>query len=354
MSSYVLIMETDAALASLYSQIVAKDGLEPVIVQDSDHAKTVLGERGPPSLMLMDLNAVALKDLRTVIGISGTVLEMEPLLSSLECGVMLVRGERVVYANKVLADMVGIPSGHIFGMTRSEFTRGNAKLFEDPEAYLRKVGVFEGGPQAAQEEFEMRHPVRRVIRWTARPIKLSGVLSHVEIYDDITARLDLEKFGQFALIDPVTGLFNRWGGDQMIARELARHRRYALRLSFAVIDVDHFKQVNDTCGHLVGDHVLRDVSSTVTSALRGADLAIRWGGDEFLVVLPSVGLQGATAVAERVRAAVADSRYEGIGKVTVSIGVAELQEGDTGLTVVGRADARLYEAKAAGRNVVRW
>ena len=136
-------------------------------------------------------------------------------------------------------------------------------------------------------------------------------------------------------------------------REIARARRTGHPLSFVLFDVDHFKRVNDTHGHLAGDAVLREVSRTLTELPRGGDTAVRWGGEEFLVILTDVGLDGARVFAERVRRAIEQLRVGDVGPVTISAGVSELElgEDDPG-PAIARADASLYQAKSRGRNRV--
>jgi diguanylate cyclase (GGDEF)-like protein len=158
---------------------------------------------------------------------------------------------------------------------------------------------------------------------------------------------------RLALTDRLTGLSNRHAGEQALERELARARRTRSAFSLALIDVDRFKLVNDRFGHAAGDEVLKQVSRVLTSIFRASDLAVRWGGDEFLVLLPDVPLGGAAAFAERVRTQVETLLFPGVGTVTISAGVVQALSEEDARTVVRRADAELYEAKRSGRNVVK-
>ena len=130
---------------------------------------------------------------------------------------------------------------------------------------------------------------------------------------------------RLALTDRVTGLFNRHAGELALEREVARARRTRVPFSLALIDIDNFKQVNDRYGHASGDAVLKQVSSILTSTFRGSDLAVRWGGDEFLVFLPDVPAGGAMVFAERARTQVEALCFEGVGAVTLSAGIVEVQ-----------------------------
>ncbi|MGE5246105.1 MAG: diguanylate cyclase [Betaproteobacteria bacterium] len=160
---------------------------------------------------------------------------------------------------------------------------------------------------------------------------------------------DIAALSRLALADPLTGLANRRGGELSIDREVARARREGRPLSVLFLDVDRFKIINDVGGHLLGDHVLRGVSETLTRVLRRSDLAIRWGGEEFVVILPNVRLQEARRVAERVRVAMQDIQLDS-SRVTVSGGVAEMTEDEDFTSVLKRADDQLRAAKQQGRN----
>ncbi len=163
---------------------------------------------------------------------------------------------------------------------------------------------------------------------------------------------DLDDLQRLASADPLTGLANRRGGGEDIAAEISRARRQNSALSCVLLDIDHFKDVNDTFGHQAGDHVLREISSLLRRTVRAYDILIRWGGEEFLVVLPNVELEQARKLAERIRAAVEGLPLAGIGGVTVSAGVAALGADYSFEAMFEAADRRLYNAKAAGRNTI--
>ncbi len=161
-----------------------------------------------------------------------------------------------------------------------------------------------------------------------------------------------EKLYKLANTDQLTGVWNRLKLDQIAREEIERARRYQYPISLIFMDVDNFKAINDVHGHGVGDQVLIDVANLVGRQLREADWLCRWGGEEFLVLLPHAGLQAAAELAERLRTAV-DAVIPSSGeRVTVSIGVAELGENDALSDLIVRADGALYRAKAGGRDQV--
>jgi diguanylate cyclase (GGDEF)-like protein len=155
-----------------------------------------------------------------------------------------------------------------------------------------------------------------------------------------------------SVTDRLTGLFNRRKLDQVLDEELIRSRRYAINFSVIIIDIDHFKRVNDTYGHGVGDTVLEAMAHIMRERTREADALARFGGEEFVMVCRHSGLAGSMANAEKIREAIAEHDFPPVGKVTASFGVATCREDDDAASLLARADEALYQAKAAGRNRV--
>jgi diguanylate cyclase (GGDEF)-like protein len=157
-------------------------------------------------------------------------------------------------------------------------------------------------------------------------------------------------------VDGLTEVHNKRYFHEQLDREASRSRRYERTFSLVVFDLDHFKQVNDTHGHLAGDAVLRQLAQIVRANVRRDDTLARIGGEEFGLILPEVGIDGARALAEKIRVAVEDATFRFEGQtipVTVSLGVAQWGAGvDEGDALVRKADAALYEAKRGGRNRV--
>ncbi len=156
----------------------------------------------------------------------------------------------------------------------------------------------------------------------------------------------------YATTDPLTGTWNRMKFFHIIEQELARARRHHRPLALLFFDIDHFKRINDAHGHAVGDAVLTGTCRVVLGLLRRTDALVRWGGEEFVVVATETDRAGATALAGRLRAAVAGHTFPEVGRVTVSFGVTAHRCGDTTESIVQRADDALYRAKEAGRDRV--
>ncbi len=155
-----------------------------------------------------------------------------------------------------------------------------------------------------------------------------------------------------ALTDSLIGIPNRLYFDQQIEANMRGAQRYGMAFSLIMLDLDHFKQVNDHYGHTVGDRVLREFGQIVKQQLRLTDQFARWGGEEFIIAAPHTLLDHALAVAERIRAAIAQRDFATVGRVTVSIGVTEYRTGETAMALLERVDNALYRAKANGRNRV--
>jgi len=173
------------------------------------------------------------------------------------------------------------------------------------------------------------------------------------IVRDITERKQLEnKFERLATIDELTQVFNRTKFQEVIKIELERAKRYNHPLSMLMFDIDHFKAINDTYGHSVGDYVLQTLAQIAKENLREIDYLVRWGGEEFIIIAPETDLGRAKALAERIRTAIENYRFDQAGKITISFGVTEFKESDTEDIFIRRADDAMYRAKEKGRNRV--
>lgn len=177
--------------------------------------------------------------------------------------------------------------------------------------------------------------------------------------DDIAdLQRDLDEVRRESMLDPLTKIFNRKSFDEGLATALDEAREGTDPLCLLMLDIDHFKNFNDTWGHQTGDQVLRLVAMTLKSNIKGKDIAARYGGEEFAAVLPATDLEGAVIVADNIRKAIQAkellkrSTNEKLGRITASFGVALYRRGDTAASLIERADRCLYAAKHAGRNRV--
>jgi diguanylate cyclase (GGDEF)-like protein len=172
-----------------------------------------------------------------------------------------------------------------------------------------------------------------------------------ELSNEIKERkLIEEELKKSATTDKLTQAYNRVKYDEIIENEIERSERYEQLLSVILFDIDNFKGVNDNHGHNVGDSVLVALTDVVKKNKRSVDCLIRWGGEEFLIVAPGIDLEGAKVLTERVRQAIEKFKFDGVGDITVSLGVTQFEKGDTEDTLIKRADDALYKAKMAGKN----
>ena len=169
---------------------------------------------------------------------------------------------------------------------------------------------------------------------------------------------DLDDVRREAMLDPLTKIFNRKHFDEGLLRAVADAKTGSEPLSLMLLDIDHFKNFNDTWGHQTGDQVLRLVAMTLKSNIKGKDIAARYGGEEFAAILPETDLEGAVILADNIRKAIQAkellkrSTNEKLGRITASFGVAAFRKGDTPTSLIERADRCLYAAKHEGRNKV--
>lgn len=167
--------------------------------------------------------------------------------------------------------------------------------------------------------------------------------------------LEIQRLSRLATVDPLTGALNRRGGREALPSEAPPPRETDPPVSVVLLDLDHFKSVNDTYGHVAGDQVLRQVAGVLAGIVRSGDAVIRYGGEEFLLVLQGVEQTTAVRVAERTREAIASTAFR-VGdetlQVTASFGVAQRRAGEGREDLYRRADAAMYEAKHKGRNRV--
>lgn len=212
-----------------------------------------------------------------------------------------------------------------------------------------------------QDSFEFQFPqsIKGDIRWcllTHNP--LPGNRGFVRTFTDITGQKALEaSLTKLSREDPLTGLFNRRTLMAMLEDEMTRVQRYQRPMSLLMMDIDHFKRINDRWGHPVGDEVLRSFASRCEGAMRENDKIGRWGGEEFVMLLPETEQPEAVEVANRLRSltssmAIPSHSGDNMIHVTVSIGIASTGAGDTVETLLARADHALYDAKTSGRDRV--
>ena len=191
-----------------------------------------------------------------------------------------------------------------------------------------------------QDPFSNKH--NRII---ARLLRFIGVVTS-ELED---ANKALERLSG---IDRLTQIHNRLTLDKVLQDELTRSARYGTDFSVIILDIDHFKKVNDNFGHLIGDRVLMELADMLKRNVRIGDTLGRWGGEEFLIILPQTGPESALLVAEKIRSLVETTKFTEVDQITCSLGVSSFRNGDDPHKLLYRADEAMYDAKNHGRNRV--
>ena len=240
-----------------------------------------------------------------------------------------------------------IPLIHVFVFTSPDY-RANLRVS------LRIFACF----VSISAPYVLRNADPRIGNFTIQLHFVSAILiaglyllsSYLQRFRD--AQLTADDMAVLANTDELTQVANRRKSNEVLQAELVRFARYGRAFSIVLLDIDHFKHVNDTLGHAVGDQALVAVAARVGAALRASDTLGRWGGEEFLVVLPETDFDATVDKAEAICVCIASVPAVNDHAVTVSCGVASAKPGDSVKMLLERADAALYEAKSAGRNRV--
>lgn len=252
------------------------------------------------------------------------------------------------------------------GFTPEEVTRQRIDEIFPPDsaakvkAYAQALGaaIREGAPPPSyREELELFRRDGSVFAGEVQVIPHvdadGRVVEILGVTRDISERKRYEaELTRLAGTDPLTGVWNRRHGEKLLDSDFDSVHRWNGSACLLMVDIDHFKSINDSYGHQVGDSVLSEIARRLRAGLRGTDVLARWGGDEFVVLLRHCNLDGARMSAENLRRRIAATQFPDVGTVSVSIGAAQATTGESVGSLLARADAALYEAKRAGRNAV--
>ncbi|MEI6702310.1 MAG: GGDEF domain-containing protein [Deltaproteobacteria bacterium] len=251
---------------------------------------------------------------------------------------------------------VEAPDGLLVGSLQQGDCAGEMSVFDncDPSAWVVSRDQSRVLPISRQTALAMLHASHDF------SLNLLHILSQRVRFTTRVMTADkhhIRRIEEYATVDALTGLHNRRWMQTMFDREVQRSRIGKLPLGALMLDIDHFKNVNDKYGHLAGDVVLAAVAQVTSMSLRPSDMIVRYGGEEIVILLPNTQPKDSWMVSERIRTAVEsheiDLSEEGLLRVTVSIGVSNLAEGDTVESLIARADKALYAAKNSGRNCSR-
>jgi diguanylate cyclase (GGDEF)-like protein/PAS domain S-box-containing protein len=295
---------------------------------------------------------------RALRAYQSELVEQRELLSSVldnaPIGMAIVSpAGRFLRVNRSLCEIVGYAEAELLALSFQEITHPDD--LPAGSDYAERMLAGELRTYKAQKRYLHRagHPI-----WVTLSVSLvrdgdGAPLHFISQIEDVTERHRHEaELERLATHDPLTGLPNRRLFSQRLDAEVASALRHGRPLAVALVDLDHFKQTNDTHGHLVGDRTLEEVSRRLEGVVRHGEMLARVGGEEFAWILPESDVDGALAAVERARDAVGARPFAPVGRLTISVGLAWLGEGEAPVELYRRADGSLYEAKRLGRNRV--
>ena len=259
------------------------------------------------------------------------------------------REARIVFANAAFESLTGYQAAEVTGKTPALLGSG-----EQSADFYREMWEALDNNQSFQARFINRRKdgSRYYVEQSIAPVvnHLGSRTHFISTSWQVDELVEREKaLHTMATQDKLTGLLTRRAGDDALYNAHHEHLAKARPLSTIICDIDHFKAVNDTFGHLAGDRIIQHIARLIDQQARSGDPAIRWGGEEFLIVLQA-NHAAAMGLAERLRRAVEQMQDAEVGQVTLSLGIAEMLPGESIEQLLGRADGALYRAKRSGRN----
>ncbi|OGQ57114.1 MAG: hypothetical protein A3J24_07510 [Deltaproteobacteria bacterium RIFCSPLOWO2_02_FULL_53_8] len=264
--------------------------------------------------------------------------------------VVVNREGKIQTVNKAAIDMLGISEDELVGESVEKiFFKGFVEGMNLNELVAK--GFIKGIEKTYLTGAFKKIPV--LFSSAVMKDNLNEVKGIVCVALDITERKEQEdRIRELAETDELTKIYNRRMYTYFLDIEMNKAKRYGRPFGLIMFDVDHFKAINDVSGHHTGDIVLQRVVDVARATVRGADIMVRYGGEEFMVIAMDTGLVGAAVLAEKIRGAISGHVIEGVGTVAVSVGVTEWRPDDTALSITKRVDVALYKAKKNGRNRV--
>ncbi len=258
-----------------------------------------------------------------------------------------------IKANKEFEDVLGYRGEELSG--QSFFSLVHAEDRETLDDVMRQFAA-QAAVADGVNRCRCKNGSYKYIEWRYQAIGRYIYASARDVSENIRRRLELQETNELlkrqAITDKLTGVYNRHYFEQRLQDELERADRYDEPLAMIILDMDHFKRVNDTWGHPVGDEVLKQTAENVGRVSRASDLLARLGGEEFALVMPQTTLEGALQAAEKIRRIMEEFEHTAAGRVTASFGVAQRMKGESFKNWYQRADSALYRAKNSGRNRV--
>ncbi|EOW9267871.1 TPA: diguanylate cyclase [Vibrio cholerae] len=257
---------------------------------------------------------------------------------------------KIIFANQAFCQVSDYEQSELIGNTPSLFKSGlhDDDFYKNVKASLMTAKTFQAIFINKRKDGTLYHSEQSI---SAIKDLAGNITNYVSVGKDVTERLREEQaLRESATVDQLTGLFNRNHGKALLSEAYSFTLSREEPMSLILCDIDHFKQINDSFGHPVGDQILAQVSGLLRKSVRGNDRVIRWGGEEFLILLENCTDMVAAELAERLRLRIASEQFQSVGKVTVSLGVASLFQKESLEQLISRCDEALYKSKRNGRN----
>lgn len=265
-------------------------------------------------------------------------------------GVALLQ-DHLLYTNPVFREITEYSADELLAINPSELIHPDYR--EKVWNLLTHRVLNKRRPIASTLKISTKNGKEKWVELRANAVQHRGTPAVLINLSDMTERKRLEEqLKMAATIDRLTGVFNRQTFETELIREIKRSMRYHNAVSLIMLDIDHFKHINDTYGHLVGDSVLTTIAQAVKKHLRASDTLGRWGGEEFMILAPETPLTAAVALAEKLKVLIGGNLFRTMANVTASFGVAQYSGNETPDSLVKRVDYALYAAKSKGRNRV--
>ena len=291
--------------------------------------------------------------------IEQEINKIKSILDAQDNIIIVTNKEEITNVNKKFLDFFGVDNF-------DEFIKSRKNIFD----FFQEEFGFITKEQITKQESWIKyikdlHEIDRIVKIKSALEEEKIFAINVDYYEnkddyyvfsltDITKLKEKSNLLEYqASHDKLTGLFNRNRFDEIYTKEIKRTKRYNNELSIIIFDIDDFKMVNDTYGHQIGDEVLKEIAKITLNGVREQDINVRWGGEEFLILLPQTNITGALTVASKIKSAIKEHIFTDKSlKITASFGVSQLLEEDDEVSLISRSDKLLYEAKKTGKDKV--
>lgn len=291
--------------------------------------------------------------LRQTAAIRHKQNELETITSTMGSGLLVADSKgKIIFSNETASNLLGYSKEELIGSHLHSRIHAHQP---NPSQCPLFDAIVTGKIYSEDDVFIQKDGKLIDVHVNVSPIyKNLSIKGSVLVFNDISDRKRMEReLYRLSFTDTLTGLYNRRFIQEMLLNAKNNFERYRENFSILIIDIDNFKNINDQYGHEMGDKVLVEIAEILNKSIRATDIASRWGGEEFLILLKNTNLDAAVLTAERIRSTVESTKFENLNRVTVCIGVASYNSSEEIRSLISRADNAMYEAKSLGKNLVR-